>query len=116
MARTRWARAGTAEGPAIAITFRWPRLCTNSTPAACMRGPPTPRIERPGALALRAAARLAPCRSPEASPVMMRMRADRVDDGISQFQRSRALPPGDQRLGAVADRIDKGLQLELQGL
>src|SRR5438309_12094337 len=114
MARTRWARARTAEGPAIPITFRWPRLCTNSTPAACMRGPPTPRIESSGALALRAAARLAPCRSPEASPVMMRMRADRVDDGISQFQRSRAQPLVSGREGAAAHRIDKGLQLELQ--
>src|SRR5438105_2870077 len=39
-----------------------------------MRDPPTPSNERPGSIALRALARFAPCTSPEASPVTMRIR------------------------------------------
>src|SRR5713101_5314499 len=79
-----------------------------------MQAPPTPRIARSGACAFRAAAKLAPCRSPEASPVMIRMRGNLINDGIRQLQRGRALPSRDQRGSARADRIEKGFQFELQ--
>src|SRR5437867_11894900 len=39
-----------------------------------MRDPPTPSNQRPRSIALRALAKFAPCTSPEASPVTMRIR------------------------------------------
>src|SRR5262245_25406112 len=62
----------------VPTTACWLTSATTSTPAAAIRGPPMPLRVIPGQTCRRASDRVAPCRSPEASPAESTMTGSAV--------------------------------------
>src|SRR5881409_3343198 len=121
MAARRFARPRTPTTSSRSIPW------INVTPAPFILEPPTPRTSVSGRSARMAFARLAPCRSPAASPVTIRIRgittpvardecADRLQYLVRQLQRRDAVFTGDGGRASSRDGVQERLDLQFERL